>query len=167
MGKKRKDVPATKGEAEVLDTLKRADSLRSKRRYSEALDILLNELDKGVLRGSIYYRIGNVHYDAGREDLAEYAYRRAIECEPDHANAHFNLSTIYRRRGDVQKSVMLLRKAHLLEIERGASWPRGKSLSTEEQKWARAIALKQFVIAFAILSVVLSSLYLLVCYLWK
>jgi len=124
----------------IEQALEEAERLRRKKQYKEGIDLLVDVLEAGILKSRIYYRLGNIYYDMGRLDLAEYAYKKAIEFEPEHVNAHYNLSVLYKRKGNIDASAKMLRKAYLLELKH----PRKhKELTPEQRKWARAIAAKQ------------------------
>ena len=127
-------------EEHIEQALKKAEQLRRKKQYKEGIDLLVDVLETGILKSRVYYRLGNIYYDMGKLDLAEYAYKKAIEFEPEHVNAHYNLSVLYKRKGNIDASAKMLRKAYLLELKH----PRKhKELTPEQRKWARAIAAKQ------------------------
>lgn len=127
-------------EEHIEQALKEAERLRRKKQYKEGIDLLVDVLEAGILKPRIYYHLGNIYYDMGRLDLAEYAYKRAIEFEPEYVNAHYNLSVLYKRKGNIDASAKMLRKAYSLELKH----PRKhKELTPEQRKWARVIAAKQ------------------------
>lgn len=126
-------------EEDVRSVIIRAEELRKSKRYQEAIDSLVDILQFGILKPSIYFHLGNIYYDMGDLTRAEYAYKRTIEFAPEHINAHYNLSVVYKKRGMIEESVKFLRKAYLLELKH----PRKGQLTLEEKKWARIIALKQ------------------------
>lgn len=125
---------------DVEQVLEEVERLRRKKQYKEGIDLLVDVLEAGILKPRIYYRLGNIYYDMGRLDLAEYAYKRAIEFEPEHVNAHYNLSVLYKRKGNVDASAKMLRKAYSLELKHPG---KHKELTPGQRKWARAIAAKQ------------------------
>ncbi len=99
------------------EALERAEQLRRQKRLDEGIALLLDALrrphDKPTL-AQLYYRLGNLYYDAGKLEQAEYAYRQAITHDPLHVNAHHNLGVVYRRMGRIAESVQMRKKAHAL-----------------------------------------------------
>lgn len=137
-------------EEDVRSAIIKADDLRRNKRYQEAIDLLVDVLQAGLLKPSIYFRLGNIYYDMGDLSRAEYAYKRTIEFAPEHVNAHYNLSVVYKKMGMVEESVKFLRKAYLLELKH----PRKGDLSQDQKRWARIIALKQiFTISLVVIAV--------------
>lgn len=134
-------------EADVESAIIKAEELRKQKQYKEAIDLLVDVLEAGLLKPRIYYRLGNIYYDMGDLDRAEYAYKRAIEFSPEHINAHYNLSVVYKKKGMIEESVEYLRKAYLLELK----YPRRSQLTQDQKIWARVIALKQFMFIAAII----------------
>lgn len=134
-------------EADVESAIVRAEELRKQKHYQEAINLLVDVLEAGLLKPRIYYRLGNIYYDMGDLDRAEYAYKRTIEFSPEHINAHYNLSVVYKKKGMIEESVKYLRKAYLLELK----YPRRSQLSKDQKVWARIIALKQFILIVSII----------------
>jgi len=100
--------------AEVERALERAEQLRRERRYDEGITLLTQALQYGIEQAQIYYRMGNIYYDAKKYEQAEYAYRRAIDHDPLHINAHYNLGVVYRKQGRIEESLKMRRKASAL-----------------------------------------------------
>lgn len=137
-------------EEDVKSAIVKADELRKTKCYQEAIDILVDALQAGLLKPSIYFRLGNIYYDMGDLSRAEYAYKRAIEFAPEHINAHYNLSVVYKKMGMIEESTKFLRKAYLLELKH----PRRGNLDQDQKKWARILALKQiFTIGLVIIAI--------------
>lgn len=134
-------------EADVESAIIKAEELRKQKQYKEAIGILVDVLEAGLLKPRIYYRLGNIYYDMGDLDRAEYAYKRTIEFSPEHINAHYNLSVVYKKKGMIEESVKYLRKAYLLELK----YPRRSQLTQEQKIWAKIIALKQFILIVVII----------------
>ncbi len=125
---------------DVEQVLEEAERLRRKKQYKKSIDLLVDVLEAGILKSRIYYRLGNIYYDMGKLDLAEYAYKRTIEFEPEHVNSHYNLAVLHKRKGNIDASAKMLRKTYSLELKH----PRKhKELTPAQRKWARAIATKQ------------------------
>jgi tetratricopeptide (TPR) repeat protein len=98
--------------------LARAEELRRAGRYQEGISLLVEALRYRVSQAQIYFRLGNLYFDSGDLARAEYAYRRAIEEDPQHPAAHHNLGVVYRRQGKIAQSVKLLKKARKLDLRR-------------------------------------------------
>ena len=52
-----------------------------------------------------YYNIGNTYRDKKDYDEAIKAYRRAIELEPDYADAYYNLGLAYAGKGEYDRAI--------------------------------------------------------------
>lgn len=76
----------------------------------------MEALKYGVKKAQIYFRLGNLYYDSGDLSRAEYAYKRAVEEDPNYASAYHNLGVVYRRQGRIDLSVKMLKKARKLEL---------------------------------------------------
>ena len=76
---------------------------------------MLDALQYKVLVDMVYYRLGNLYFDSGDLARAEYAYMRAIETNPQHVNAHHNLSVVYKKTGRIHDSVRMRKRAARLE----------------------------------------------------
>ena len=113
MGKLTKD----KKKEEVEKALEEAKIHRKKKRFQKGIDLLVDALRYQVKEDEIYYRLGNIYYDAGDLDQAESAYQSAIEKNKDHAYAHHNLSVVYKRKGKTWEFVKMKKKATKLAIK--------------------------------------------------
>ncbi len=103
---------------EVQKALELASIYRKQKRFQKGIDLLLGALQYRLEEDQIYYRLGNIYYDAGDLDRAEYAYQRAIEKNREHANAHHNLSVVYKRKGRIWEFVKMKKKAARLAIKK-------------------------------------------------
>lgn len=113
-----KETPATAAEdaeAWVKEALEKAEIARRKRQYQEGIELMLDALQCKVLVDMVYYRLGNLYFDSGDLARAEYAYMRAIETNPQHVNAHHNLSVVYKKTGRIHDSVRMRKRAARLE----------------------------------------------------
>jgi tetratricopeptide (TPR) repeat protein len=142
---------------EVREILIRAEMLRKRNQYTEAIDLLVDALEAQIDRETIYYRLGNVYVDAGRLDLAEYAYQRTLEMNPKHINARYNLSVVYKRQGKVEAAVRMRRDAYRLEITQGG---RRKTLTSEEKRWVGQIGVRAILLVLGALAVFVIFAYL-------
>ncbi len=102
---------------EVEKALEQADIYRKEKRFQKGIDLLLDALRCQVEEDQIYYRLGNIYYNAGDLDRAEYAYQRAIEKNKKHVNAHHNLGVVYKRKGRIWEFVKMKKKATILAIK--------------------------------------------------
>lgn len=116
--------------------LERAEELRRARRHKEAVDLLVEVLRYGEEKAAVYFRLGNVYFDAGDLSRAEYAYQRTIQEDPRHASAHHNLGVVYRKQGRIAESVKMLKKARRLEIR----YPKKVELTPEQRRFVWQVA---------------------------
>gem|GEM_PF-3398124 len=128
----------SKEEAErrVRQALEAAERARRQRRFSQGIELLIDALRYEVQEDAVYYRLGNLYFDAGDLTRAEYAYRRAIETNPQHVNAHHNLSVVYKKTGRIDESVRMRKRAMRLEA---GGWL-GRSLAGKSPPFARPTA---------------------------
>ena len=104
-------------EAEVERALERAEALRKEGRYAEGLALLQDALRfplEKTQRAQIYFRMGNLYFDAGKLEEAEQAYLKAIAHDSLHISAHHNLGVVYRRQGRIAESLKMRKKANTL-----------------------------------------------------
>ena len=52
-----------------------------------------------------YYNLGVLAQDAGKEAEAIELYRRALELDPQLAEAHYNLATLFDQSGDSRSAI--------------------------------------------------------------
>lgn len=90
---------------------------RKEKRFQKGIDLLNDALRYQVKEDEVYYRLGNIYYDAGDLDRAEYAYQRAIAENKEHVDAHHNLSVVYKRKGRIWEFVKMRKKATKLAIK--------------------------------------------------
>ena len=63
----------------------------------------------------IYNNLGNAYKAQGDLDLAFANYSKALEVNPDYAQAHFNIGIVYTQKKEFQKSLQAYAKAHELK----------------------------------------------------
>lgn len=102
-------------EEKVERALKEAETARIERRFNDGIQLLLDAMELNVKTDVVFYRLGNIYYDSGDLGRAEYTYRRALEINPYHVNAHNNLAVIYKKTGRVYDSVRFRKRAVRLE----------------------------------------------------
>jgi len=120
----------------VRDSLERADALRKKKDYEQAISLLVEALRYGLDKAKIYYRLGNVYIDGGDLARAEYAYNRALEMEPDFVNAMHNLAVVYRRQKRMSLYVKTYKKSQRLSIKK----PHKTEFDPQQKKWLRGLS---------------------------
>ncbi len=98
----------------VETALEKAEQLRQEGNYDEGIVLLIDALQYGIDKAQIYYRLGNLYYDAGKLDHAKYAYRKVMTLDPLHINAHHNLGVVYRRQRRIAESIKMRRLANKL-----------------------------------------------------
>lgn len=139
------------------EALRWAEELRRQKRYKEGIELLVEALKYKTQKAQIYFRLGNIYYDAGDLSRAEYAYKRAIEEDPRHALAHHNLGVVYRKQGKIGLSVKMLKKARRLEL----LYPRKVELSPEQKKAVLRMGLYTGLAALFLVVAVFAIIYLL------
>lgn len=132
----------------VREVLEHAEELRRQKRYKEAIDLLVDLLRYGEEKATIYFRLGNVYFDAGDLSRAEYAYQRAIQEDPHHVSAHHNLGVVYRKQGKISESVKMLKKARRLELRH----PKKVELTPEQKKALWRLAWPMMLVPLALIA---------------
>jgi len=143
--------------ARVEEALRQGEELRKAKEYDKGIDILVEALQYGVEKARIYFRLGNIYFDAGKLEHAEYAYRRAIDFDPNHVNAHHNLSVVLRKQGKLSEAIRMRRLAERLALEN----PQRVQLTPEQIEQARRFARRWLIgvgIALGILIIALIAL---------
>lgn len=146
--------------ARVEEALKVGEELRRAKEYDKGIDILVEALQYGVEKAKIYFRLGNIYFDANKLDHAEYAYRRAIDLDPTHVNAHHNLSVVLRKQGKLSEAIRMKRHAERLAMQ----YPQQVQLTPEQIERARQFA-RRWLIGLGI--VVVGIVLLVIVLLWR
>lgn len=134
----RTELSLAEREEKVTEALEKAQELRKQEDYNQGIDKLTSALELDVKKDRVYYRLGNIYFDSGDLDRAEYAYKRAIEVNDEHVNAQHNLAVVYRKQGKISKSVKQRKKANKIELEN----PKDPDLTDEERSYAKWFAVK-------------------------
>lgn len=134
----------------VQKILAHAETLRRDKCYKEAIDLLVEALRYGEEKAAIYFRLGNVYFDAGDLGRAEYAYQRAIQEDPRHASAYHNLGVVYRKQGKIAESVKMLKKARRVEIR----YPKTVNLTPDQRKALWRLAWPMMLVPWALVALV-------------
>jgi len=134
----RTELSLAEREEKVTEALEKAQELRKQENYNQGIEKLTSALELDVKKDRVYYRLGNIYFDSGDLDRAEYAYKRAIEVNDEHVNAQHNLAVVYRKQGKISKSVKQRKKANKIELEN----PKDPDLTDEERSYAKWFAVK-------------------------
>jgi len=142
---------------EVERALEEAERLRRAGRYREGIDLLIDALQRGEKRAQIYFRLGNIYFDLGNLERAEYAYKKAIEHDPEHVSAHHNLAVVYRRRGKIAEAVRLRKRA----LRLAGGHPEQVRLTEEQAHRARSLALRLLLFGVGFLALLVLVIFLI------
>lgn len=138
----------------VEEALKQGKRLRRKKQYKQGIDLLVEALQYGVNKEMIYYRLGNLYIDAGDLGRAEYAYKRALDVDPQHVNAMHNLAIVYKQQKKVSQFVKTYKRAQRMELHH----PRKANLSSGQKTQLRHTARRifmWFIIGVGVLALIL------------
>lgn len=125
-------------QALVQEALVRAEKLRKKKNYKEAIELLVKVLKHGIDKETIYYRLGNVYIDGADLARAEYAYKRALEVDPHYVNAMHNLAIVYKRQKKTSLYVKTYKKSQRMQLR----YPRNQKLTPKQKTRLRRLSLK-------------------------
>jgi len=124
--------------AGVRDAIARAEDFRKAKQYKEGISVLVEALRCGIDRATIYYRLGNIYFDARDLTRAEHVYQRALELDPRHINAMHNLALVYKRQKRISLYVRTLKKSQRLALR----YPRNHRLDAETKRHFRGLSRK-------------------------
>lgn len=141
----------------VKEALEQAEKLRRERRYDEGIELLIEALKYGAEKAQIYFRLGNLYFDTQKLEHAEYAYRRAIDFDPKHINAHYNLGVVYKKQGRISEYIKMRKLANTLALR----YPEQMVLSPDQVKRARSFANRLLVFAGLVIVAIALALFLL------
>jgi tetratricopeptide (TPR) repeat protein len=71
-------------------------------RFGTALDEFKKSISSNPLNPSSYSNLGYLYLDMGNIDFAYEYQRKALDIDPNFANAHYGLAIIYKRHGDLE-----------------------------------------------------------------
>ncbi len=125
----------------VQEAIERANELRKQKEFKEAISLLVEALQYGIDKATLYYRLGNVYFDGGDLSRAEYAYNRALEVEPKHVNAMHNLAVVYKRQKKISLYVKTYKKSQRMALLR----PKNPNLSAGQKRQIRGLSLRVIV----------------------
>jgi len=131
-------------QALVQEALIRAEKLRKKKDYKQAIELLVEALQYGIDKGTIYYRLGNVYIDGADLARAEYAYKRALDIDPHYVNAMHNLAIVYKRQKKTSLYVKTYKKSQRMQLRH----PRNQKLTTQQKTRLRRLSFKTMLYMF-------------------
>lgn len=143
---------------QVEQALEEAERLRREGRYGEGIELLIEALKHGLEKAKIFFHLGNLYYDSGDLERAEYSFKRAIEHDPGHVNAHHNLSVVYRRQGRIGEYVRLRKRS----LKVAGRHPEKVQLSEEQVHRARRLALRIFLSGIGFLALLALAVFLII-----
>ena len=120
----------------VREAMTQADELRREKRFQEAISLLVEALQYGIDKATLYYRLGNVYFDGADLSRAEYAYNRALEVDPKQVNAMHNLAVVYKRQKKISLYVKTYKKSQRMTLR----YPRNPNLSAGEKRRIRFLS---------------------------
>jgi tetratricopeptide (TPR) repeat protein len=91
-----------------------AEEYRKAGMYDEAIEMLLEELQKQPAYTTARVSLGKIYLERGQTEKAREEFERVVAAVPDNLFAQKKLAEIYNSTGDTEKAVICLRK--LLEI---------------------------------------------------
>jgi tetratricopeptide (TPR) repeat protein len=138
--------------ADVTKALEEADNYRMDGDYEKGISVLSDALAHGVEQSQIYYRLGNIYFDSKKYEHAEYSFRRAIDHDSLHVNAHYNLGVVYKKMGRIDEGMKMRKKANKIARQH----PEKVKVSSEQIATVRSFARKLlfFGIGFIVLIIV-------------
>jgi len=142
---------------EVTKALAKSEELRQEKNHQEAISLLTEVLQHGIETAQVYYRLGNVYYDAKKFEHAEYSYRRAIDNDPNHVNAHYNLGVVYKRMGRIDESMKMRKKANKIVRQH----PEKLKVSQEQIKQVRSMAKGMLIVGLVVVLLFIGVMFLL------
>ncbi|MEE8195484.1 MAG: tetratricopeptide repeat protein [Candidatus Bipolaricaulota bacterium] len=131
-------------QALVQEALVRAEKLRKKKDYKQAIELLVEALQYGIDKGMIYYRLGNVYIDGADLARAEYAYKRALDIDPHYVNAMHNLAIVYKRQKKTSLYVKTYKKSQRMQLRH----PRKQKLTPQQKTRLRRLSFKTMLYMF-------------------
>lgn len=131
-------------QALVQEALVRAEKLRKKKDYKQAIELLVEALQYGINKGMIYYRLGNVYIDGADLARAEYAYKRALDIDPHYVNAMHNLAIVYKRQRKTSLYVKTYKKSQRMQLRH----PRKQKLTPQQKTRLRRLSFKTMLYMF-------------------
>lgn len=125
-------------QALVQEALVQAENLRKKKDYKQAIKLLVEALQYGIDKETIYYRLGNVYIDGADLARAEYAYKRALVIDPHYVNAMHNLAIVYKRQKKTSLYVKTYKKSQRMQLRH----PRNQKLTPKQKTRLRRLSFK-------------------------
>lgn len=99
---------------EVLGSIYRNITGVAQNALAFALDAYAGAIQRDPLNPALRLSEGGIYYSAKNYDIATRFFSDAINLKPDYANAYFNLSLVYRDRGDLQNAALVANQLVIL-----------------------------------------------------
>jgi tetratricopeptide (TPR) repeat protein len=91
-------------------------------RHRDALDCFEKTAATTELALQRVIATGKSHFALDEIDTALACFQRALDFQPDHAEAHYYLAMVLKSKGDITSARTYLRRATLLDAKLGAVW---------------------------------------------
>lgn len=143
--------------ADVTKALEDAENCRQEGDHEKGISILSDALQYGIEQAQIYYRLGNIYFDAKKLEHAEYSYRRAIDHDALHVNAHYNLGVVYKKMGRIEEGMKMRKKANKIARQH----PEKVKVSSEQIASVRSFARRLLFFGIGFVVIVILVLYIL------
>ncbi len=114
LGKNQKNISVntnTHSKPSKEQTIHQAFKFHSQGNISEAAVYYQHFINEGFKDQKVFTNYGVILKNLGKPQQAEYYYRKAIEIDPDYADAHYNLGIILKDLGKLQDAEFSYRKA--------------------------------------------------------
>jgi Tfp pilus assembly protein PilF len=139
---------AGRHQIDISEVLEKLDSPRQNNEDAASIEDLLVHLVQDPNDVGAHINLGNLYDRAGRPDLAERAYHRAIKVDDHDPIAWNNLGVLYLRRGEVNQAASCFREA----LDQDPKYPvaRYNLASIQDTRGDYDGALENFRVAFAL-----------------
>lgn len=94
----------------MSEKIDKAMSLFKERKYKEAIDAFSSVLETEPDNADVYNNIGVAYSCLGDAEHSEYYYTKAIELDPELAQAYINLSDLYFKMGNLASAIGTLQR---------------------------------------------------------
>ena len=123
----------------MSEKIDKAMALFKERKYEEAIDAFSLVLENEPDNADIYNNMGVAYSCLGNFDQAERFYTKALELDPELAQAYINLSDLYYKAGDLPSALGTLQRGTYELPENLAIAHLLARVYIEDQRWEDAI----------------------------
>ena len=123
----------------MSEKIDKAMSLFKERKYKEAIDAFHSVLETEPDNADIYNNLGVAYSCLGNFEQAENYYTKAIELDPEIAQAYINLSDLYYKAGDLASALGTLQRGSYELRDNLAIAHLLARVYIEDQRWDDAI----------------------------